>query len=126
MIFLTGCASLWDAPQNVLGFSRRDMDAARGSAASAVYHADFLDVYEAILDIATKSKYHVFLKDEVRGFIVLMDVPGMVDTTEVGVYVTSLAGGGRVRVEVSSRSTPAKRVVAERILNALAESFQAI
>jgi hypothetical protein len=122
---LTGCATIADAPKNIVGFSTRDMEAARVKATTADFQADFTGVFDTVLALAKENNYYVFTQDEVRGLIVLMNIPGFVDTTEVGVFITPLKGGA-FRVEVSSRSSPAKEAVAKAILGKLEEKFKKI
>ena len=125
VFLLAGCASLVDAPKNIMGISTRDLDEARVHAAAQDLHADLADVFSAVVDIAKERKYYIFSKDESRGLIVLMNIPGCVDTTEVGVYLSSLEGGD-VRVEVASRSTPAQVAVAEHVLADLEVKFKKV
>ena len=122
---LTGCASITDAPKNIVGFSTRDMEAARSQATTADFQADFTGVFDTVLDVAKDNNYYVFSQDEIRGLIVLMNIPGFVDTTEVGVFISSLKGGA-FRVEISSRSSPTKEAVAKAVLGKLEEKFKKI
>jgi hypothetical protein len=119
-----GCAFVKDAPRNVMGFSVRDIEAARGNASSQVYQAASADIFKAVIEEFQLKKYYVFTKDEIRGFISVMNIPGVVDTTEVGVFITALPAGKGVKVELSSRSTPAKRIVALALFEKLGEKFQ--
>ena len=123
LIAVSGCASITSIPKNILGVSTKNLDNARSNSIYQVYQADYFDAYKAVLDAAKKSGYYVFLNDEVRGVIVLMNIPGCVDTTEVGVYVSRLAKDQGVKIELSSRSTPAKRIVAKVLFEILKESL---
>lgn len=123
---LIGCAALWDAPKNIVGFSTRSLEAARVNASYQSYAASQEDIFRAVLDISVKEKYNVFMKDEIRGMIVVMGIPGAVDTTEVGIFITQTSKPGVVKVELSSRSSPAKRTVALAVLNKLGELFKAV
>ncbi|NLE65630.1 MAG: hypothetical protein GX606_06925 [Elusimicrobia bacterium] len=119
----TGCASLWDAPANILGFSRRDIQEARKDATYQMYAAERGDVYAAVLEVATEAKYDIFLQDEVRGVVVVMGIPGLVNTTEVGIFLSSARNSPGVKVEIASRSTPAQRAVGQVLFSALREKF---
>lgn len=123
LILLCGCASVVDAPRNILGFSRKSLEKERESSSYQVYQSDRKDIFMAILEACGNAKYTVFTKDEISGFIAVMDIPGAVNTTEVGVFLTELPGGRGVKVELSSRSTPAKRSVAAVLFSKLAEKF---
>ena len=80
----SGCASFWDAPKNVVGFSTRSLEAARATASVQIYEGSPGDVFNAAADALQKEKYYVFTKDEIRGFIAVLNIPGVVDTSEVG------------------------------------------
>jgi uncharacterized protein YceK len=122
---LTGCATIADTPKNVIGFSTRDMEVALVKATTEDFQADFTGLFDTVLDVAKENKYYIFTQDEVRGLIVLMNIPGFVDTTEVGVFITPLKVGAFM-VEVSSRSSPAKEAVAKVILGKLEDKFKKI
>ena len=126
LIFCSGCTTLCDAPKNIIGFSTKDIEVARAESLYQSYQGEFSDVFNAVIDIAKENKYYIFTKDEIRGMIILMDIPGAVDTTEVGVFVTSLEGKKGVKVELSSRSTPAKRTVAQGLFLNLGKKFSKI
>lgn len=118
-----GCASLTDAPRNVVGFSTRDLEDARSRSVYQSYDCSLPDCFSAVLAVAAEKKYIVFSKDERRGLIVLMGVPGHVDTTEVAVFISYLEKGTGVRVELASRSSSARRVVAGTLFAELAKTF---
>jgi hypothetical protein len=121
-----GCAGLLDAPKNVVGISVRDMEDRRSGSIYQSYECSVMECFDAVVDIAVLNKYNVFLKDEAKGVIVLMDIPGAVDTTEVGVFFTALETSKGVKVEVSSRSAPAKRTAAVLLFAELAQKFTKI
>ena len=123
---LAGCAGLWDAPKNIAGVSIRNMENRRPESIYQSYECSMNDCFNAIVEIASINKYNIFQKDEARGVIVLMDVPGAVDTTEVGVFLTMLEKRQGVKVEVSSRSSPAKRTAAVLFFAELAKKFTKI
>ncbi len=126
LVAFCGCASLLDAPKNVAGVSVRDMEDRRSGSIYQSYECSTMECFDAIIDIAILNKYNVFSKDQVKGIIVLMDIPGAVDTTEVGVFLTALENKNGIKVEISSRSTPAKRTVAVLLFAELAQKFTKI
>ncbi len=125
ILILSGCASIKDAPRNILGFSRKDIIAARDDAMFQVYQAGQVEVF-AVVEEIVKVEYVLFTRDEIRGFIMLMGIPGVVDTTEVGIFVTPLGFEKGVKVELSSRSLPAKKVVAALLFSKLGEKLNKI
>jgi hypothetical protein len=122
---LSGCATVAEAPKNIIGISTKGIETARVDASFGDFQADFTGLYDAILAIADKNSYYIFSQDEVRGLIVLMNVPGFVDTTEVGIFI-SPRKSGEFRVEVSSKSAPAKEAVASVIFEKLADKYKKI
>jgi hypothetical protein len=122
---LSGCATVTDAPKNIVGISTRGIEAARVEASSGDFQADFTGLYDAVLAVAKENNYYIFSQDEVRGLIVFMNVPGFVDTTEVGIFISPLKSG-EFRVEVSSRSAPAKEAVASVIFEKLADRYKKV
>lgn len=73
--------------------------------------------------LASKKKnFSLFIKDPIKRHIVLMGVPGVVDTTEVGIFFTPQEGG--TRIEVSSLSTAAKLAAADILFAELGKTFK--
>ena len=125
-VALLGCAALMDAPSNIAGFSTRSLEERRTDSVYQVYDCSEALCFQEVLNAAQNEKYHVFTQDQAKGVIVLMSIPGAVDTTQVGVFFTPLSGQKGVKVELSSRSTPAKRVVAKVLFEALSVKFNKI
>lgn len=119
ILVFSGCSTLSDAPRNILGFSTKEMEDARGQSVYQSYNCEFSQCFSAVLALMEESKINVFSRDEERGLIVLMGVPGVVDTTEVGVFFFQVPQQKVVKVEVASRSAPAKRKVARLIFSKL-------
>jgi len=116
---------LQDLPKKMAGVSTHSLEEARVNSIYQVYPCDINACFDAVIDIAVKAKYHVFMKDRVGGFISLMNVPSVVDTTEVGVFLTELPQGQEgVRVELASRSSPAKKIVAKLLFPELGDKFK--
>jgi hypothetical protein len=125
-VFSAGCASLTDAPRKVIGISTRTLEHEKGASIYQSYDCDLSGCFSAVLEIADNARYHVFMKDQIRGLIVLMNIPGAVDTTEVGVFFTPDPKGRGVRVECSSRSSSAKRSVAQMLFGELSLRYRKI
>ena len=123
-LFVSGCATLVDTPSSIVGFSTRDLEDARAHSVYHSYRCSLDQCDAAILAFAEKHKYSVFMRDKRCQLTVLMGIPGYVNTTEVGIFLSVVDGG--VRVELSSRSSPAKRAVALKLFSELAEKFPAL
>ncbi|NTV28507.1 MAG: hypothetical protein HGA80_00305 [Candidatus Omnitrophica bacterium] len=119
-----GCAAVVDAPRNIIGFSMRDIEDVRGQSIYQSYNCELDKCFSAAIYIAEDKKLQVFMKDERRFVLVLMGVPGVVDTTEVGLFFSAIDKG--VRVEVASRSSQARRIVARMIFGEMDNRFTKI
>ena len=107
-----------------MGTSTKDLEAGKVDSIYQVYPCAVEACFQAVIDVARDSKYYVFMKDEVRGLVVLMNIPGFVDTTEVGVFFTELPKQQGVKIELSSRSSPAKKAVAKVLFSELSGRFK--
>ena len=123
-VLLAGCASVLDSPRSLLGVSTRDLELRRSQAVYKTLSCSPTDAFDAIEAFAEANKYLVFRKDRGALVLVLMRIPGAVDTTEVGVFLVPLDEGRSVRIEVSSRSSFARRVVAQNLFAHLADDGQ--
>jgi hypothetical protein len=123
-VLLAGCASVLDSPRSLLGVSTRDLELRRSHAVYKTLSCSATDAFDAAEAFAMANKYLVFRKDRAGLFLVLMHIPGAVDTTEVGVFLVPLDEGRSVRIEVSSRSSFARRVVAQTLFADFADDCQ--
>jgi hypothetical protein len=70
-----------------------------------------------------RKNFDIFIKDRPRQRIVVINVLGAVNTTEVGIFFTAVEGKGTL-IEVSSLSTAAKVKVSEMLFVDLQEMFK--
>ena len=68
--------------------------------------------------------FDVFIDNRTKKHIVVMGIPGNVETTEVGIFF-SQPSLTTVKLEVSSKSSNAKRKVAEAVFDELNLRFSA-
>ncbi|MBI3602229.1 MAG: hypothetical protein HY209_04980 [Candidatus Omnitrophica bacterium] len=115
---LGGCATFWDLPKTIWGSSTRALEEARSNATTKTYDKGYWDCFGTALEVVKKKSYVIFEKDEVRGFMVLMGIPGAVNTTEVGIFFVEL-NDRQVRIEISSLSSNAKRIVAKNLFQGM-------
>ena len=121
LLGLCGCASLKEFSKTIWGSTTRVLEDARNNAITKTYDKGYWDCYRAAWDIV-KKKYVLFQKDEVRGFMVVMGIPGAVNTTEVGVFFVEL-NDHQTRMELSSLSTHAKRLLAKGLFHNMDIAF---
>lgn len=72
-----------------------------------------------------KKGFEVFMKDRIKSFIVVVGVPGSIDTTEVGIFF-SRYNRESFKIEISSLSEAAKNKVADMVFNELNQKFDEI
>jgi hypothetical protein len=118
MIGLCGCADVRDIPKSIWGSSTRVLEDARKTALVKTYDKSYWDCYKAAAKVVQKKNYVLFNKDDVRGYMVIMGIPGSVDTTEVGVFFVEV-NDQQTRIELSSLSTNAKRLLAKSLFHGM-------
>jgi len=132
LVVFSGCTSVGEFTKTVLGTSIRALEDARFDAESRSYSCSFDVCFDAILSLGfnedaylpeTKKYYKVFLKDRIRSVIIVMGIPGHVDTTEVGIFLEKI-GSNTFQIEVSSLSSGAKLKVAEKLFAELDFRFE--
>ena len=82
------------------------------------------DTPQAIVAPATVY-LDLYIKDRKKNLIVVMGIPNCVNTTEVGIFFTSL-DQGNIKIELSSLSTKAKKAAAEIVFAELNKHFPEI
>ena len=78
--------------------------------------------------LAEEAKHHkleLFIKNRRKGEMVVLGVPGAVDTTEVGIFFVTQPDG-ITRIELPSLSSNAKRAASEIVFAALSEKFSEV
>ena len=132
VIHLTGCATISEPVKSLLGVSTKALEEAKVDAVGARYDCTYSECFDAVLslgkdqavDTSIKKKYYeVFQKNYKKGFIVVMGIPGQVDTTEVGVFLSEDTADKSINIQVSSLSTSAKHKAATAIFNELDQHF---
>ena len=73
--------------------------------------------------VSLKSQYTIFINDRLKKHIVVMGIPGNVDTTEVGIFFAAAASSGISKIDISSLSSTAKEKVAKVIFEGLDKKF---
>ncbi len=154
ILSLGGCAALKEEAKKLWGSSTQALEEARNESLKASFSCPWETCFDSVVRYANvetqqvldekinaekmnqpdnpadeqtvKAKnFEVFLEDRRRRIIVLMGVPGSVNTTEVGVFFTPLENA-TTAVEVSSLSTSAKIKAADILFSQLGKEFQVI
>ena len=124
-VFLSGCAVVdggVELTKTIWGSSTRALEEARANAIVKAYDKGYWDVLRASVGVVEKKKYVVFKKDEVKGYMVVVGVRGSVNTTEVGIFFVEVSDN-QTRIEVSSLSSNAKRIVSKALFHGLDIAF---
>ena len=121
---LAGCASVTEVGKTFWGSSTREMEKRRVDAITRTYPKGYWECMEAVLKAVEENHYLIFQKDEVRGHVVVMGIPGYINTTEVGIFFVEISDN-EVRIELSSLSTNAKRAVAKALFKDLDKALTA-
>ena len=123
-VLLNGCALVeggMEVGKTIWGSSTRALEHARANAITKTYQKGYWETLRASLEFLEQKGYVIFKKDEIKGYIIVIGVKGSVNTTEVGVFFLEL--GDQTRIEVSSLSTNAKRLVSKALFHGLDINF---
>jgi len=142
---------LQESAKFIWGSSTKALEDARVDAIEKTYSCSFKDCYDSVLTLAraepiyvkkyneegeeiddegkvklpdTEGFFDVFIDNRKKRHIVVMGIEGNVDTTEVGIFF-SQSTLTTVKLEVASKSSNAKRKVAEAIFEKLDLNFSA-
>ncbi len=108
--------------KTIWGSSTRVLERERVNALSKTYDRGYWDCVRAATEEIEKQGYLIFKKDEIKGYMVIIGIAGAVNTTEVGLFFVELSDT-QTRLELSSLSTHAKRIVAKSIFHRLDIKF---
>lgn len=125
---LSGCSYVSELSRVLWGSSTVALERSRIDGLSRIYNCSFEESFESVLSLARnediseplsgKKIFDVFIKDWLKSHIVVMGIEGNIDTTEVGIFF-SRRDFGQTNVEVSSRSSSAKRKAAKAVFDEL-------
>jgi hypothetical protein len=117
LLATTGC-------QAILGTSMKHVEKARSQAVRQTFPAPLVICRQAALDAAQAESMLLFVNDLPNQRLMLLHVPGSIDTTEVGVFFTP-AAPAQTTVEIASHSLEARDTVARLLFPALEKLFPA-
>ncbi|HBG62438.1 MAG: hypothetical protein A2Y03_06685 [Omnitrophica WOR_2 bacterium GWF2_38_59] len=134
LVVVSGCANVTETAKVVLGNSTKALEEGRAEAIKKSYACSYQECFYAVLSLAKneepeplseKKYFEVFSKKIDKDHIVVMGIPGNVDTTEVGIFFARRSLKS-VEIEISSRSSSAKRKVAKAVFKELDLRFPEI
>ena len=136
-----GCAPIQEAGRTLWGSSTRALEKSRDEALIQSFNCSLDACYDTALELTGQGQqpaspppaelslgqaqdtFVLFSEDRRVHLFVVMGVPGSINTTEVGVFFTSVRADV-VRVEVASLSSYAKTRVADALFAYLARRFE--
>lgn len=98
-----GCASLRETGRKIWGSSIAHLEDARDEARVVTVSGSGDAVYEQIKEALEKAGAQIYLQPKDRAYLAAMRFKGHVDTTQVGIFFTSLSAQ-KTKVEVASMS----------------------
>lgn len=119
-----GCAPGIEVSKKIWGSSTRDLEKARVNGIVRVYDATPSRCFDEALKAAVDLDFQIFIQSKAKASIVVMGVKGSVNTTEVGIFFSEVTDN-KTKIYISSLSTNAKRIVAEKIFTKLDASLGA-
>jgi hypothetical protein len=124
VLAFAGCAHVEEFSKTVWGSSTRALEEARVNGIIKTYNCTVDRCYDEALKAAEDAKYTIFINNKSKATIVVMGIKGSVNTTEVGIFFSDISDT-QTKIYISSLSSNAKRLVAQRILPKLDEVFGA-
>jgi hypothetical protein len=103
LFFSAGCAHIQEGCKEIWGSSIKHLESARSSGASAEIALPLESAFKNTEVILISEKADVYLKDKDMNYMAAMNFKGHVNTTQVGIFFTSLSAN-TTKVEVASMS----------------------
>ena len=130
-----GCTPVAEVGKKFWGSSTETLNNGRKMALKKTFQCTMDACFDKVLELTNipknvtllqRNQYmDLFQQNRRKMLIVVMGVPGAVDTTEVGIFFVPLAQN-TVRIELSSLSTAAKVKASDLVFAKLAESFSEV
>lgn len=118
---VAGCAHVEEAAKQIWGSSISHLERERPNGVSDTFTMSLDACFREVERIIVYYRGSVYLKDEKKRYLAAMGFKGFVDTTEVGIFFTSL-DSGHTKVEVASMSPRLMRRVAGYVFAGLRKS----
>jgi len=150
---LMGCAQTKEVARTIWGSSTRVLERERINAVTRVYDCSFDACFDTVVqieqdraskeenievdvsdsavkgktldEVTERKRFTVFMKNRTKKYVVVVGIPGAVDTTEVGIFFTYVDPNS-TQIDLSSLSSHAKRIAAEIVFQELDQFFQEV
>ncbi len=122
LLAAAGCGHVSEFSKTIWGSSTRALEEARVNGIVKTYDCPVNRCYDEVIKIIEETEYTLFIDNKRKATIVVMGIPGSVNTTEVGIFFSDISDA-QTKIYVSSLSSNAKRTVAHTIFPELDEIF---
>jgi hypothetical protein len=112
----TGCSSVKEYSKGFLGVSTKVLEEGRKNAKTKTFNFDYFTAFTKTLDALKNIDAYIYAKDIKKHMIAVY--VSSADTTPVGIFFQEI-DAANTQVEVSSPSTYAKELMANRLFKAL-------
>ena len=116
LVNLSGCVAINEGVKGIRGVSTKSLEKARKDAIVKTFDYDYFTAYTKTSDILKQAGAHIY-KQDIKKHLIAIYV-SQTDTTAVGVFFKEI-DANNTQVEVSSPSTYAKELIAEKLFSAL-------
>ena len=121
LLFL-GCATVSEPFKKTWGSSTKALEEARPRAAVKNFGCGWKECFDKVLEVAKLRNLTVFISDPKKPLIVLMGIPGSINTTEVGIFFSE-PETGKAKLEIVSLSPTAQEATAKLLSKELTKTF---
>jgi len=118
---LTGCAAITEGAKGLAGISTKSLEKARKDAIIKTFSYDYFSCYTKTLDSLKIIQAYIYTQD-IKKHMIAIYVSEQ-DTTPVGLFFKEL-DVSNTQLEVSSPSTYAKELIANRVFPILEEQIK--
>lgn len=123
VVMLSGCAQMKEGFRGFLGISTKELERGRTDAIEATFQCEPSACYEKVLGILKEIGAYVYARDNNKKMVAVY--VSAADTTPVGIFLTA-TDTMATKVQVSSPSTYAKELIAEKIFAALKKQLNPV
>ncbi|MFA5355856.1 MAG: hypothetical protein WC301_00400 [Candidatus Omnitrophota bacterium] len=113
---LAGCSTIKEGAKGFMGISTRVLEEGRKDAVILAFDYDYAELYAKVKEILKRTRSYIYAQSKTKHMIAFY--LSELDTTVVGVFFKE-TGAKSTQIEVSSPSTFAKELVADRITSVL-------
>ncbi len=116
LLTLFGCASIKETAKGIAGVSTKVLEDNRKSAIVKTFNYDYFTCYTRTLDILKKMGAYIYAQN-IKKHMIAIYVSEQ-DTTAVGLFFKEI-NKTNTQIEISSPSTYAKELIAEKVFKSL-------